>query len=467
MKGRDYMLKRITASVCCLCLFFSCFTTFASALNGLPDFTVSQDDWNANWNETGNVNTNVCLTPGSDATMLNFAWHCALDAGTPAVKLSKSADMSNPAVFNGTTTPADEGYRTCRVTATGIETNTVYYYTYGTDDLIYGPFVTRTLGTDSFKFLYVNDMHQGYDANNIAYGRDTSYNIHTRFNTALTKNPDISFILSGGDTVRSGYVPGEWNALLASPVFRSVPVAFAIGNHDKIGDMMKNYINNPNAFDAALPSETGTDYWFRYGSALFLVFDSTNGNAAEHIRFAKEAVNKNLDAKWRIGMLHHDIYTPAYPIMLPAHVEFTPIADMASLDVMLRGHSHIYGRSHHMEKGMIVKLAFNKENTNPKGTVYISMNAFQNETVSDFKFQNIWTAKRVYDTAATYSTFEVNGDKLIFKAFSPAGELKDEYTIIKTVTQTEKFKELGLLNLYSVVKLIGYIYALFDYNIDS
>lgn len=460
------MLKRTTASICCICLFFSCFTTSASALNGLPDFTVSQEDWNANWNETGNVNTNVCLSPGSNETELNFAWHAGLNETNPAVKMSKNADMSNATVFTGFLTTADEGYNTCRVTAGGIDPNTVYYYTYGTGNLVFGPFVYRTLDPEHFKFLYGNDIHQGYDSNNIAYGRDTSYKIHQVLNTALTKNPDISFMLSGGDTVRSGYVPGEWNALLASPVFRSLPVAFAVGNHDKTGNMMRNYINNPNEFNFFLPSETGKDYWFRYGSALFIVFDSTNGNAAEHIRFAKDAVNKNLDAKWRIGMLHHDIYTPAYPLILPAHVVFTPIADMAGLDVFLRGHSHIYGRSHFMQGGRIASPAYGQSISDPKGTTYISMNAFQNEEVSTFPFKNIWTIKRVYGSAAVYSTFDVSDDKLIYKAFSPAGELRDEYTIIKTAMTSKPFNEPAKISLYSIVKLIGFIFAVFDYTLD-
>jgi len=466
-EGGILMLKRTVSLFCCLCIFTGFLTFSSSASAGLPDFSVTKKDWDTNWDKLGETNTNVCLTPGSDETELNFAWHCPVEAGNPKVKLSKNTDMSNPAVFSGTTIPADEGFLKCSATATGLEPNTVYYYTYGTDGLTYGPFVYRTTDPSGFKFMYINDIHQGYDANNIAYGRDTSYKIHTRLNTALAKNPDISFILSGGDQIRSGYIPGEWNALLASPVLRSIPIAFAIGNHDKIGDMMKNYINNPNAFNAALPSAAGTDYWFRYGSALFLVFDSTNGNAAEHIKFAKEAVGKNLDAQWRIGMLHHDLYTPVYPLILPVQAVFEPIIDAAGLDILLRGHSHIYGRSRFIRNGLIVNLAGGKASTNPGGTAYISMNAFQNDTVSDFKWQNIWTAKRVYDSAAVYSTFEVSSGKLVYKAFSPDGILKDEYTIIKTAAAPKPFKEPGLLNFYSVVKLIGYIYALFDYNINS
>ncbi|HOU09213.1 MAG TPA: FN3 domain-containing metallophosphoesterase family protein [Clostridiales bacterium] len=459
------MFKRISALGCCLVLLL-CFAPFASARPALPDFTVSRDEWNANWEETGDVNTNVCLTPGADETQLRFTWHAPLGAQNPAVTLSKNPDMSAPVVFAGTAAPADEGFLACRVAATGLEPDTAYYYTYGTDGLTYGPYFFRTVQPETFKFLFVNDIHQGYDANNMAYGRDTSFKIHSVLNTALQNNPDAGFLLSGGDQIRSGYVPGEWNALLASPVLRSLPVAFAVGNHDKSGDMMRNYVNNPNEFDFRMASATGRDYWFRYGSALFLVFDSTNGNASEHLRFAKDAVGKNPDAVWRIGMLHHDIMTPAYPVILPAHVVFTEIADRAGLDVMLRGHSHIYGRSHFMKNGLITGFGFSDSITDPEGTMYISMNALQNETVSDFRFQNLWTAKRVYGTAAVYSTFEVSADRLVFKAFSPAGELRDSFTVIKTKTQAKPFEEPAGPDLYKIVEVLGLVYALFDFVID-
>lgn len=458
------MCKRVSSFVICCAMVLCVLCMPASARGGLPDFSMTRDEWAAAWPDIGN--TNVCLTPGGDETQINFAWHCGADDGEPVVAMSRFADMRDARRFFGVSGPADEGFNTSRVTATGLEPNTVYYYTYGNGLVRFGPFVFRTTDPARFKFLYFNDAHQGYDANNPDYAMNTSYKIHSVLNTAVTENPDIGFMLSGGDTVRSGYVPGEWNALLASPVFRSLPIAFAIGNHDKTGDMMRHYVNNPNAFDFFLPSATGTNYWFRYGNALFLVFDSTNGNAAEHIRFAKEAVVQNLDAKWRIGMLHHDIYTPAYPLILPAHVVFTPIADMAGLDILLRGHSHIYGRSHFMRGGRIATPAFGTSATDPQGTMYISMNALQNEEVSAVRIKNIWTAKRVYSIAAVYSTFEVQEDALVYKAFSPVGELRDEYTIHKTLNDPKPFEEPTGPSLYSAVKLIGFIYALFDYLIN-
>ena len=456
------MAKQVVCVLFCLVFVTGCFSFGASASVPVSAFFVSREEWNAGWESFGESNTNACLTPGGDETRLNFAWHAPDNAGASRVMLSKSPDMSGSVTFLGTSTPAEAGFKTCRVTVTGLEPGMVYYYTYGAGALKYGPFVYRSAPSGKFKFLFVNDIHQGYDENDPAVGRDRSYDIHSRLAVALERHPDASFILSGGDQVRSGYKPGEWNALLASPVFRSVPVAFAVGNHDKTGETMRTYLNNPNEYDSLLASKTGKDYWFRYGNALFLVFDSTNGNASAHLRFANDAVSKNPDVKWRIGLLHHDLYTPAYPVLLPVVAVFAPIADMAGLDVMLEGHSHVFGRSHHLEGGRIVKKAFEKESADPGGTVYISMNAFLNGSSSEFPWRNPWTAKRCYGPAVVYSTFEADDEKLVFNAFSPEGELMDEYTIVKTAQSAAPFREPASPLFYTAVEALGLIYALID-----
>lgn len=463
------MLKRSIALFACLSLFFTCLVYPAGASPGLPtlpDFSITQEQWNDDWQEFGNINTNVCLTPGSEETQLNFAWHSNPADGLPTVKMSKNPNMSGAAVFTGTVAPADGIFNTSRVTATGMEPLTKYYYTYGNANLVFGPFVYRTLAWDSFKFLYVNDLHAGFNPENDAVGRDKAYKIHATIDTALKLNPDISFMIAGGDQTDSGAMPQEWNGLLTSPVFRSLPASFAIGNHDKKGVTQKYYINNPNEYNALLPSPVGKENWFRYGDVLFLLFDSTNGNAADHLNFAKNAINKNLDAKWRIGVIHNDINSPGFGFLDMDNnlirIIFTTIFDRAGLDVLLNAHSHIYGRSHFLQGGKIADWGFGRQITNPQGTTYISMSAVNNVARQTLPWQNIWTAKRCRDDITTYSTFEVNEDSLKFKAFYENGQRCDAYTIKKTVNDSKPFEEPAGLDLYSIVKLGGFIYTVID-----
>lgn len=445
--------------VCCL--------VFGSGASGvLPDFTISPEAWNAGWAENGNLNTNACLTPGSDATQLNFAWHSAPEAGTPQVRLSRSPDMSGAVIFTGTAAPADNGFVTCRVTATGIEPGSVYYYTYGTGSLVYGPYLYRTPAADSLTFLYVNDLHAGFDPADDTVARDKAYKIHSVFAEALKENPDAAFIVAGGDQTDSGQRAEEWNSLLSSPVLRSMPVAYAIGNHDKKGVMQKYYLNNPNEFDARLPSPVGKTNWFRYGDVLFLLFDSTNANAMDHIRFAEEAVNQNLDAKWRIGVLHNDMNGPSFGFLdldnNLIRLVHTTIFDRADLDLVLIGHSHIYGRSHFLKGGRIADFAFGTGIKDPDGTSYISMSAVNNVASSTLPWQNIWTAKRCRDDITTYSVFTAQGDTLDFKAYYAGGEQCDSFTITKTSPGGQPFVKPAGIDFYSIVKLGGLIYALVD-----
>jgi len=460
------MFKRSLSFLMCCCVFLACFSFPVSASSGLPDYTITGDEWDNAWPVIGNVNTNVCLTPGSDESQINFAWHCSLDSDIPTVIVSKSAGMNNAKSFTGVSMPADEGYKTNRVTATGLEPDSVYYYTYGNGDKTFGPYIFRTLATSSFKFLYVNDMHAGYNAADDTVSKNKAFKIHNTVNTALKANPDISFMIAGGDQTDSGQTPAEWNGLLASPIFRSLPIAFAIGNHDKKGVTQKFYVNNPNEFNALLPSPVGKSNWFRYGDVLFLMFDSTNGNAMDHIRFAKQAINKNLDAKWRIGILHNDMNGPSFGFLdldnNLIRIIYTTIFDRAGLDVVLTGHSHIYGRSHHLQGGKIVDWGFGNRITDPDGTVYISMSAVNNVAGQTLPWQNVWTAKRCRDDITTYSTVAFTADSLQFKAFYDTGEQCDEYTITKTQDNSEPFKEPKGIDLYSIVKLGGFIYTLID-----
>ncbi len=460
------MFKKGFAILVCLCLLQGSLFVFSSANGALPDFDITKAAWDAGWNGKDTVNTNAALTPGRDASELNLAWHSAINAPEPFVNWSDNPAMSGAIAFTGTFAKADGRFRTNRVTVTGLEENRVYYYTYGTGSEVYGPFLYRTLSTETFKFMYINDLHAGYSADDPSYSRDRSYKIHTTLANALKANPDISFCLTGGDNTNSGQMPEEWNSMLAAPVFRTLPTAFAIGNHDKKGEMQKFYVNNPNEYPMRTPSKTGKDFWFRYGEVLFLFIDSTNGNGLDHLNFIKGAVNQNLDAKWRVGILHHDIYGPT-----PSFVDLdhnlvklinTTLIDRAGLDVLLNGHSHIYGRSHHLTGGKITDWAFDKESVDPKGTVYISMSAVNNVASSAAPWANTWTAKRANDAETIYSTFEVKGDSLIYKAFYYSGRQADEYTITKTADDGVPFMEPAGFDFYKIVGFGGMIYALVD-----
>ena len=55
-------------------------------------------------------------------------------------------------------------------------------------------------------------------------------------------------------------------------------------------------------------TEAGGDYYYSYGSGLFIVLNTNNYNVAEHEKAIQEAVASDPDAAFRIVTIHQDIY---------------------------------------------------------------------------------------------------------------------------------------------------------------
>ena len=119
--------KRIFSGGMAVIMLVTCliFSVSASGSNVL-----SQTDWNAYWQTVAGDNTMSVLTPGSDISCLNVSWHSDSSAITGVVRISKSRDMHEFKEFTGTSiTDSYTGQRVYQVTVSGLEENTVYYYT--------------------------------------------------------------------------------------------------------------------------------------------------------------------------------------------------------------------------------------------------------------------------------------------------------------------------------------------------
>ena len=58
-------------------------------------------------------------------------------------------------------------------------------------------------------------------------------------------------------------------------------------------------------------NNAGGDYYYIYGDTLIMNLNSNNKNAAEHTQFLNETVAANPNAKWKIVVFHHSIYSAA------------------------------------------------------------------------------------------------------------------------------------------------------------
>ncbi len=458
-----------------LCVFFGIIMVFSGNSFANAEFIapeLSKAEWDTLYESLSGENNLPTLNVGSDETQLSLCWHADADKAVAEVRVADNEVMENYKVFKGETTPAENSEQlVCRVTLTGFEENSTYYYQWHTGKGWSKAYKYETKSFTDHKILVVGDIqiNEGYDGDYTAQS-DVGYYWNNFLAEALKNNPDISFLVTPGDNTSTGGTCEEWQTLLIPEAIRSLPMAMAIGNHDKKGMTYNYYTNMPNEYFGRFFAGLDRDFWFRYGDVLYLFFDSTSGNAPDHMAFAKEAVKLNQDAKWRIGVVHHGIYGAGDSIG-DAETEillktiFAPIFEIYDLDLVITGHTHSQGRSHFMEKGKIKTQAPSGGTfTNPEGIVYLNSNAVYDFSSFEFDAEHL-AYKFIENDTTTYSTIDFKGDKLILETRrGDNSELLDSIVIEKTVNEhnDNTFSKFIDRMLYKVVEFAGFVYTMID-----
>lgn len=382
----------------------------ASQMAESMGLTSQWNSWKSEWeNGVKNDWTQISLTPGSDASKLNFAWYSEVKASgntdsetasesaavakivkVTAPKLAKSSKpklvigegrlMRNAKVYvaeqetvEGEVDQEGDTYLSNKVTATGLKANTTYYYSYQKENGSYTkPVAYTTKSMDSFSFIYVGDPQIG--SSNPLKGQDTeefyqvqsdsvcsdSFNWEATLNAAMEKSDgEASFVLSAGDQIQTTKAKSpnkdaakseiEYAGYLSPDILKSLPVATTVGNHDADNPNYTYHFNTPNNSELGSNGIVGGDYYFTYGSALFMMLNTQDTNVAEHKQFIEQAVAANPDCKWRIVTLHQDIYGSAEhsnePEITNLRYQLVPYFEANDVDVVLTGHDHAYSRS--------------------------------------------------------------------------------------------------------------------------
>ena len=455
-------MKKITAILLSILLVFQLsVVSFASYAPKL-----SRAEWDELYASLKDENTLPMLCVGADQTEIRLVWHADKDNAKPEVKIGKGEAMNGAKTFKGETTEAEnEEQVVCRVTVTGLEENTSYYYQWHTGEKWSEKYKYETKSFTSHKAMVIGDIQIGGQTDEATKQSDDGYTWNNVLAEALEKNPDISYLVSPGDNTSTGKGAGEWQTLLMPENVRSLPMALAIGNHDKKGMMYNYYTNMPNEYFGKYFEGLDRDFWFRYGDVLYLVFDATSASAADHMAMAKQAVEENPDAKWRIGVMHQALFGPGYSILdaetsILLNAVFTPIFDTYDLDLVLTGHSHLQGRSHFMVESSIVGLAKSgKTYKNPNGIIYLNTNAICDQGEFDLNFPHSAYSFNQNDVT-TYTTLEFEGDTMkIETKRGDNSELLDSITIEKTREHHDETPLKWLQRaLYKVVELLGLVY---------
>ena len=467
-------------------------TLFTDTQN-ISDYATWKDNvWNKK-DDQGNLtgegesydSSRIILTPGKTAKDLGFAWY-SQKKGEPAVKIGKKEDLSDAQEFKGTATEINRSnqkntYKASnKVTVEGLfEENTTYYYSY-TDD-VKNPNWSEvqsytTKKTTNFQTILVGDPQIGASgsqgqgtADDINIAVDT-FNWNKTLEQAKITAPNASFILSAGDQIdyagtdssdgknvrESEYAGFTYPALL-----RMLPLATTIGNHESKGTDYKYHYNNPNSEDGLGSTNSGSDYYFSYGNVLFISLNSNNRNTVEHRELLKKAVESNPDAKWKVVMIHHDIYGSGQPHSdtdgANLRALFAPLMDEFGIDMCLTGHDHSYARSYLMADGTAIQYD-DSVAINPEGTLYIAAGS-----ASGSKFYKLATTKQYYiaersnTQIPTFSTIDFSDESIVIKTYDYNGnKYADDYTLYKT---GEKVSMKDLIAQAKEIKNDGYTEA--------
>lgn len=456
--------------------------------DGSQGATTEWTQWKTDWETVKNDYEKVSVNIGADETQLGFAWY-SKTVEQPKVRIAKTEDMKDATEFTGTQVSINiealDGYFSNKVTVKNLEKETQYYYQVFKNGAWQKAESVKTGNPDSFSFLYVGDPQIGACKNQISSenekmkneiaARNDAYNWNKTLNNAMTAHPEVSFMLSAGDQVNYADREYEYAGYLNASALASLPVSTTIGNHDSGSYQYSYHFNTPNAFDlddttyALGHTNAGTDYYYTYGDALFIVIDTNNYNCATHRNVIEKAVNENKDKKWRIVMFHQDIYgsgldhSDSDGIIL--RTQLTPIFDEFDIDVALQGHDHTYSRSYQLSGDGKEHTAFDRTNAygedyltqnncytinsdlvtgtivDPEGTVYMEANSSTGSKFYELipaqqdyiaERSQTWTPSysviNMTETAVTITTYDADTNKVL--------EGSSAYTIVKKADTT-------------------------------
>ncbi|MDR0293595.1 MAG: fibronectin type III domain-containing protein [Oscillospiraceae bacterium] len=416
----------------------------------------------------------ISLTPGSDAAQMNFAWLTEKGSAAKAVvQLAKKADVVNGVMpkdavsFNGRTAAGTLEFDTNKATVTGLAANTEYAYRVGDGTEWSAVYNFKTGDPDgAYSVIAVADPQIGNAKEGEAW--------KTTLEKAVAKAGNASFMLSAGDYADKSNSMEQWDMVTAPKVLRSLPVATAIGNHDtfdflgepneQIG-LMPIHFNWPNhtilnVTEGDKPfMRAGGDYYFNYGSTLYIVINTNVKDIEVHRDFMKKAVASNPNAVWTVALFHHDIYGTgdhagtAYQDAQRMQPEWSPFLDEFGVDIAINGHDHVYARSLFMKGNEIQNdqmpatmdpLGLNIRKANPgayvlpEGIQYMALSAAGCEKMYAPEYQDWVAYTHGMLGVPEYSVMTVDGDTLTFTSYrSDTDAVTDSITLRKTATSED------------------------------
>ena len=431
-----------------------------------------------------------CCVYESGSTARGFCWYT--ESKTKGVlQLVKASEFNgtfdNAAEYAAKTVKFKKEY-SHQVSVTTLEAGEKYFYRVGDKESNTwsetASFVTDD-GDEKFSFITIADV-QASDDNSFKLASDV-------VRGALQTQPESEFLVMLGDFVNDN-TNEEWDMYFDNFSFVHNKLSFVpvSGNHDgNINGSITSKFNEDRFRRTFCLDESdnvfvsGVNYSFDYGNAHFAVLNTND-------MWPMSQAQKNWlindmsgsDSQWKILLSHRSLYSAGKNINKPDTVilrqQLIPIIDSLGIDIVFAGHDHMYLRTNPVKNDKIAEASYITEvykgeetvfALNPKGAVHIlpSTAGTKRYTVNEKALSPILDVAAASfstrDKGSCFCTTEIDGDKLIYKAYTVDDETKavtlaDSFAVKKT--EKRECIDASELNQGIFVTALCFPFNLFD-----
>lgn len=270
---------------------------------------------------------------------------------------------------------------------------------------------------DDYSFLFVGDIQDS---------------IHGKTNLFLKKaiqtHPESEFLLCGGDlTERPTDAYWEETFRGLDSISTTYPVLNITGNHDYLKYVIRKLERRFSLiFSYYLDSMVGENqvYTLKYNDTQFFFLDSNREffYLWTQKNWLEEKL-KNSQARWKIVVLHHPIYSmKGENNNLIQRTLFGDLINRSKVDLVLQGHEHAYGRMTDPDRDSIA--------TTPVYTI-------SHCSPKSYKAKNATAFDKVDLENKVYQLIRIQKDTLHMTSYNAeTGEPLDKLYIIKNGTET-------------------------------
>lgn len=424
------------AALAALLLYFS-FTTLPESSDPYPPRPVP-DRIILSWSD--DPATTQSVTWRTDVSVKEAFAEIAPAGPTPDFR-SKAAKMAATTELLVTDNNAAHFHS---LTFTGLQPETMYAYRVGSEDewSEWFHFETAAATEKPFTFLYFGDAQNELKS---MWSRC--------IRQAYSTMPNVDFLLHAGDLINRANRDEEWGEWFYAGgwIYGMKPSIATPGNHEYsrnlLGQRELSQLWRP-TFTLPLNGPEGleeTVFYTDYQGTRFISLNTAAIYADKSTILPQvewlDSILLNNPNRWTIVTHHHPVYSTASGRDNEEVREaFQPVYEKYGVDLVLQGHDHTYGRGYNLQFGASRK---------DKGPIYVV-------SVSGPKMYNLnfeeWLERAASNTQL-YQIIRVDGERLLYEAYTTTGTLYDAFELRKKNDGSNKFVDMAPEDVPEIISI--------------